>query len=163
MAIPLAIEVVREDMVRIAQSIFQAMLAMEVEVKDLEGQNWGDGGVTASIHLGGAWNGAVFLQCPVSTACELAASMLGIEKPAAADDDVKDVMGELINMVAGNFKALLGGGTFLSGPLVVEGADYRFRILTGEPIARVELRTPAGPAVLTVVEVRQEQEEQHGG
>ena len=146
-------DLLRDDLARIVRDIFLAMLAMEVEVDDGPMQQSGTPVVTASMHLGGGWNGAVLLQCGLPAACAFAAAMLGIEKPDAANDDVKDVMGELINMVAGNFKSLLEGGASLSMPTVVEGADYRFRILRGQETAHVGFRTPAGPLYVKLVEL----------
>jgi chemotaxis protein CheX len=142
----------REDLVRIVQDIFTTMLAMEVQVLEAAQPNGANGVLTAAIHLSGGWTGAVLLECGLPTACELAAAMIGIEKPAAASDQVKDVMGELINMVAGNFKATLGCGAHLSEPAVAEGSDYRARILRGKPAACVALETPAGAIVITIVE-----------
>ena len=108
------------------------------------------------MHVGGTWNGAVLLQCGLPAAFEYTALVLGIEKPTVANDDVKDVMGELINIVAGNFKAALGGGACLSMPAVVEGNDYRWRILHSRETARFVFRTPAGAIQVAVAETRSE-------
>jgi len=147
--------VVEADLTRIVQDIFLTMLAMEVAPAPAEPQESPGPVVTASMHLAGPWNGAVVWQCPLAAACEFTAVFLGIEAPSGASDDVKDVMGELINMVAGNFKALLGGGVHLSMPTVVEGADYHFQIQRGAQTARVGFHTPAGPLWVSLVELRE--------
>ncbi len=110
---------------------------------------WGPA-VTASIHLGGSWSGAVLLQCELPTACRFAAVLLGIERPVRADDDVKDVMGELIHMVAGNLQAVTGEASCLSLPTVVEGGDLD--VLGGQPEAQVDFVTPGGPLRVWVSE-----------
>jgi len=152
---PVSIErgVAEWDLARIVQDIFQAMLGLEVEISHQPPtEEPGTAIVTASMHLGGTWNGAVLLQCPLWAACGFSAALTGIERPKTADADVRDAMGELINMVAGNFKGLLGG-THLSLPTVVEGQDYRFRILRGQQTAQVCIRTPEGPAYVSLVEL----------
>ncbi len=155
MSVNLEADGLRTDVVRIVQDIFTTMLGMEVEVNDSLTPAADSPVVSASMHLTGPWNGAVLLQCGLPAACQFTATMLGADEPGDADDTVKDVMGELINMVAGNFKSLLGGGTHLSLPTVVEGSDYRFRILRGEQTARVGFLTPAGPLFVTLVEIRE--------
>lgn len=160
-SVPVESNLLRTDLIRIVQDIFLAMLSMEVGESGLAVEAPDGAVVTASLHLSGTWNGAILLQCDLETACQFAEVMLGIQRPAAADEDVKDVMGELINMVAGNFKAVLGGGSRLSLPTVVEGSDYRFHLLRGTPAARLDLITPAGAVRVSLVEISAQ--EQAGG
>ncbi len=59
--------------------------------------------------------------------------MLGVEAVDTAEfgDDARDAIGEICNMVAGNFKAKLAGlveGCVLSVPTVITGADYQLHI-----------------------------------
>lgn len=143
----------RGDLVSIVQDVFQTMLAMEATPDDQPIGESGTPVVTACMHMSGPWKGAVLLQCHLPAACEFTATLQGIGKPSGADDDVKDAMGELINMVAGNFKAVLGGGIHLSLPVVVEGSDYRFRILGGEETTRVGFQTDAGPVYVSLIEI----------
>ena len=63
---------------------------------------------------------------------------MGIALPAAIDDDVRDVMGELANMVAGNLKSLLPRGVDLSMPSVVEGSDYALRVCGVNAVERTD-------------------------
>jgi len=145
-------EVLRTDLTRIVQDIFQTMLGMEAQARDLRIEDLRPPIVSASMHLSGNWNGAVLLQCELPAAAEFTSAMLGMEKPATAGEDLKDVMGEVINMIAGNFKGLIGGA-HLSMPIVVEGSDYRIRLLGGKPTARLGFLTPGGPLHLTLVEL----------
>ena len=153
MSVPVESNVLHDDLLRIMQDIFATMLSMEIREDPTEGEPAGVGVVTASMHLGGNWNGAILLQCRLPTACRVTSVMLGIDQPDNANDDVKDVMGELINMVSGNFKAVLGGGSYLSLPTVVEGSDYRFHVLRGIPAGRVDFQTPAGGVRVSLVEI----------
>jgi CheY-specific phosphatase CheX len=49
------------------------------------------------------------------------------DTPPAVDDVVRDVLGELANMIGGNLKCILNHGTRLSMPSVVDG-DYTLRV-----------------------------------
>jgi len=157
--IHLETQTLRSDLARIVQDIFETMLSMEVSEEAVAG--WpATPVVTASVQLAGFWNGVLLLQCHLATACEYASVMQGVERPRAVTDDVKDAIGELINMVAGNLKGTLEGSTRLSLPVVVEGADYRVHVLRGHTVARLGFSTPAGPVYVSVVEIRPKEEKE---
>jgi chemotaxis protein CheX len=78
---------------------------------------------------------------------------MGIALPAAVDDDVRDVMGELANMVAGNLKCLLPRGTGLSLPSVVEGSDYTLRVCGVHAVERMVFSSATGLFRITLIEV----------
>ena len=64
--------------------------------------------VTSIVHIEGAWQGAVILRCPQLLSATLTSEMLGGES-VPTFDDIRDALGELTNMVAGNLKAMLAG------------------------------------------------------
>ena len=154
MSVHLQSDVIGTNLVRSVQDIFKTMLSMEIEDAADAPNGQGAPVVTASIRLGGAWNGIILLECRAPTACRCAAAMLGIKTPSADDEDVKDAMGELINMVAGNAKVVLGRGTYLSLPTVVYGPEYRFPGLGGRLAARAAFQTPVGVIYVSLVEIR---------
>ena len=81
---------------------------------------------TAMVGMGGALCGMTTIRCSAETAIGLASKMAGDE--AAKDPNiVGDALGELCNMVAGNFKAKvtsLADHCMLSVPTVISGDDY---------------------------------------
>jgi chemotaxis protein CheX len=91
------------------------------------------GGQTAMVGMAGALCGMTTIRCTRATAVKLAGLMLGDEattNPASA----RDALGELCNMVAGNFKAKITGladSCMLSVPTVITGEDYSMD--TAEP------------------------------
>jgi len=97
------------------------------------------GGQTAMVGMAGALCGMTTIHCARSTAVKLAALMLGdeaISNPASA----RDALGELCNMVAGNFKAKISGladACMLSVPTVIAGEDYSMD--TAEPAEGVTI------------------------
>jgi CheY-specific phosphatase CheX len=101
-----------------------------------------DGTSTSSLHtvfahasLTGAWSGTVALRMPVSVASSLTSALFTIPTGEISTVERADVVGELSNVIAGNLKGLIGGGTTLSLPVVIEGdaeaTDNRAVSLTG--------------------------------
>lgn len=62
--------------------------------------------------------GSIVLECSAPVAFAFTERLMGIATPTAFDDDVKDAMGELVNMIGGNLKGLLSVNTVLSAPVV---------------------------------------------
>ena len=142
----------RADVFQAVQSIFQSMLGLEVS--EAHHQEAGpDHGVrvTASVGLAGDWDGTVLIECSGKTACTLAGALL-MAQLDEVDDNVKDVLGELANMLAGNISRQLPGSSALSLPCVVEGQDYKLGILYGEELVRE--RMACGDSAFTVSVIR---------
>ena len=84
------------------------------------------GGQTAMVGLAGALCGMTTLRCSKATASKLASLMLG-DDAASNPATSRDALGELCNMIAGNFKAKisnLADSCMLSVPTVITGEDY---------------------------------------
>ena len=80
---------------------------------------------TAMVGLAGALCGIVTVCCDAKTAGQVAKSMLG--DTADSQEQVADALGEICNMIAGNFKNKLAGTDercLLSVPTVVSGGEY---------------------------------------
>ena len=76
--------------------------------------------VTAMIAFDGDYMGIVWAQCSEPLAVRLAAGMLGT-RPAGIDDDVRETLGAMINILGGDVKLFLcrgGGNVDLSLPWV---------------------------------------------
>jgi chemotaxis protein CheX len=106
---------------------------------------------SAAVTVTGSWAGSVTVELTDAAAGELAATMLDLPPgTAAADADVADAVGELVNMVGGNVKSLMPGPSVLSLPSVAAGRAA-FASDTRE-VARVDL-TWAGEPVRVCVRV----------
>jgi chemotaxis protein CheX len=82
--------------------------------------------VTAMVGLAGMLTGAMSVRCEEKAGTLIASRMLGVDL-ADASANMRDAIGEVCNMVAGNFKYKipgLGDGCLLSPPTVVTGRDY---------------------------------------
>lgn len=110
------------------RSVFSTMLGLELvqlpqEVNPLTHFN---DCISAMVGLAGTYNGLVSIHQPVSLGTRLASVMLDMELEPG-DRDVLDALGEVANMVAGNFKQHLSRGgqdIQLSTPSVATGRDY---------------------------------------
>ena len=82
---------------------------------------------TGSVQITGKWNGALLLSLPSSLVNTLTETLFSLELGKASQEDRKDAVGELINMIGGNIKALLPQPSTLSVPLLgVEGHELYF-------------------------------------
>lgn len=91
--------------------------------------------VTAMIGLAGLLTGVMSLRCEDEAAALITSRMLGINLEEA-NSSIADAMGEVCNMVAGNFKHKipgLGDGCLLSLPSVVRGGDYTIHARPNTP------------------------------
>jgi chemotaxis protein CheX len=137
---------------QIAQDVFQTMLDYPVCLSQEETAVQSDT-VTAAIFLAGAWQGAVLLECSQAQALAFTGRLMGIPEPAEMNDDVRDALGEIINMVGGNLKSVLPSGVGLSIPSVLNGADYAYRICGTNRKEKTFLRGELGPFQITLVQM----------
>lgn len=121
------IEIHLPELAQIVEYVFRTMVCLEVSESD---QSWfpSEDRLTATIHLAGDWPGVLALECGHKQACAFAARFLSMEKSDTVDDVVRDVLGEMANMIGGNLKCVLAGGLRLSMPSVVDGSDHNLRV-----------------------------------
>src|ERR1700761_7146391 len=123
---------VNADMVaQTVEAVFLAMMDLEVAPG---GARWtaSHDQLTSAVHLSGAWNGALLLECDQQQACKFAGRFLSMDPPKSVTDDVRDVLGELANMIGGNIKSAVAAGLSLSMPSVTDGSDYALRVCGSE-------------------------------
>lgn len=133
---------------RATQEVFEIMLGCQLKpVKPSEHKL--EGGFTAIVGLAGALCGVVTVRCSAMTAGQIAKAMLG--DAADFEEQVVDALGEICNMVAGNFKNKLAGTDercMLSVPTVISGGEYRFHsLIDGKSVETVLLFEGAPVAV----------------
>lgn len=134
----------------VVDSIFSTMLDLPVQALDHHAPALKDK-VTSSVYLEGPWNGGVSLICSRAHACLLASRFLGVDPPAEVDDDVRDVLGELANMIGGNIKSCLGPEMRLSLPSVIDGSDYEVRVCGSEVRDHIRFESPDGEFWVCIV------------
>ncbi len=88
---------------------------------------------TALVGLAGSLCGVLSIRCANQSARLMASKMLRMPLEEV-DSDSWDALGEVANMIAGNFKGKLSGignHCMLSVPTIIVGSDYRTRSLAG--------------------------------
>jgi chemotaxis protein CheX len=122
-----------------AREVFELMLACSLsqpailEATDLD--------VTSMVGLAGQLCGMLSVRCDQQAATLMASKMLGVA-PDKAGPEMADALGEVCNMVAGNFKNKITGlseGCVLSPPTVITGSDYHLQSRPDSPALEVRL------------------------
>ena len=119
------------------KEVFQIMLSAE-----LEGVSGDAAGAplecTAMVGLAGHLCGVLSFRCSPVSAAIIASKMLGTQVKDC-DEQALDAIGEVANMVAGNFKNKISGlseACVLSAPTVVVGGDYRVHSLVAQSLQK---------------------------
>jgi chemotaxis protein CheX len=92
--------------------------------------------VTSMVGLAGQICGVMTVRCQANSAAVMASKMLGADA-GAAGPEMWDAVGEVCNMIAGNFKNKISGmgdGCMLSVPTVITGGNYNLRAVTDSRI-----------------------------
>ena len=108
--------------------------------------------VTSMIGLAGSLCGLLTLRCSSQSAALMATKMLGAD-PASAKGQMEDAVGEVCNMVAGNFKnkmSGLGDGCKLSVPTVITGSNYNLCTLANDYTMEINLLFHGNPVVISL-------------
>lgn len=129
-------------------NVFKTMAQTEIKRNSLTLKK-GDrvfGEITAVIGLAGAGSGTVMISFPSSLARTLVSRMLGCEENTIGKDELKDGVGEIVNMVAGSAKASFSDTKYkfsISLPTVVEGDPASLEIghKKGVPCIEVGFQT----------------------
>lgn len=117
---------------RSTTEVFSTMLSMEIEPKpehlDQTPPMISDG-VMALVGLAGTYTGAGVITCNARFSIQVCNNLLMAEE-TSVNEDVLDAMGELANMVVGNFKTMIEndvGPIGLSIPTVIYGRNFTSR------------------------------------
>ncbi len=108
------------------KEVFSTMLMLDVNADEsfIKDENKVSTDLISSLHFfGEKYMGKIAVFAYGATACHLAGAMLGIEA-TDVDEDVKDGMGEIVNMIAGSAKVKLEstmGDLHLLTPWVIAG------------------------------------------
>lgn len=118
-------EGVVEAIVESTKSVFQTMISMDVEsgTPFYEDERMIKTDIMALVGFTGEYNGTISIFCHFNMALKIASNMLGMPLDVI-NGDVKDAVGEVANMIAGNVKTKLAetfGEMTLTIPLVIAG------------------------------------------
>jgi chemotaxis protein CheX len=111
------------------QEVFEIMLGSRVNTVATS-EHQANAEFTAMVGLAGALCGIMTVCCDANTARQIATRMLG--DAVGSEDQAADALGEICNMITGNFKNKLAGADeqcMLSVPSVISGGKYTLRSL----------------------------------
>ena len=109
------------------REVFELMLSCPLTAPAVGDESSQD--VTAMVGLAGQLCGVLSVRCSGQAAALMTSKMLGVALDKVGPE-VADALGEVCNMVAGNFKNKIAGlaeGCMLSPPTVITGSDYTLR------------------------------------
>jgi chemotaxis protein CheX len=138
-----------EEIQRLAPTIWESILRLPLSPA-AEAAPSGERIVSACVHITGAWNGVVTLNCSVEFGSRAARIMFNSEEEKPATADIQDALGELANMMGGNIKGLLPEMCHLSLPAVVEGADYSVRFPGARLLTSIPFRCGEYPLTVSL-------------
>jgi chemotaxis protein CheX len=132
------------------EEVFEIMVGSRVKPVPKGETVASPGGYTAMVGIAGALCGILTISCDKKTAGEIAKSMLGPEI-ADSEEQVSDALGEICNMIAGNFKNKLSSADrscMLSVPTVIKGEEYSFRSLADGEVLETVMMFADAPVVV---------------
>ncbi len=124
--------------------VFSSMLSLELELRS-DPASPGDASVAqpeiiSSVGIAGQAKGVLHVQMSEEFATQAASSMLGMSLAEVGPSEVSDVIGELSNMIGGDFVSKLSDVGFpcrLSVPAVVRGSNLSISVPGHSPAQRV--------------------------
>src|SRR5436305_1802385 len=108
--------------------------------------------VTSMVGLAGQLCGVMTVRCHHQAAILMASKMLGLP-PEKVGPDFSDAIGEVCNMVAGNFKNKIAGlsdGCMLSPPSVITGNNYTLHSLADSPGLQIRMLFENLPIIIAL-------------
>ncbi|MGA2966242.1 MAG: chemotaxis protein CheX [Terriglobales bacterium] len=132
------------------REVFELMVGSELALPgNAEGANLD---VTAMVGLAGQLCGVLSVRCEGMAAALIASKMLGVELHQTSPE-MSDALGEIANMVAGNFKSKISGlaeNCLLSPPTVITGHDYSLHPKVDSGELEVRLLFESMPLVISL-------------
>ena len=129
-----------------------AFVKSEAEKPFLKKDNVAKGDVSGIVGFTGETNGAVFITFDESCIVKVVSNMFG-EQLNEINDDIKDAVGELTNMISGQARKELEeiGKVFQGGiPSVVSGKNHELKPMTKGPKIAIPFKTEFGSFTIEV-------------
>jgi chemotaxis protein CheX len=130
-----------------------AFIKSEAQKPYLKKDNVAKGDISGIVGLTGETNGTVFITFDEPCIVKVVSNMFG-EEITEINDDIKDAVGELTNMISGQArKELEEIGKVFQGaiPSVVSGKNHELIPVTGGPKIAVPFKTEFGNFIIEVV------------
>ncbi len=127
---------------RILRNVFDEMLDLTSGNIEEIPEASSDPRVVALICIFGQTKESLVVEAPTQTACLIAAKMFDVEPQCLSEEEVRDAIGEIANMICGNVKGTYEGISRLSMPCVSiepgssirDGEHHTWISVAGEPL-----------------------------
>ncbi len=138
-----------EEIIAGIQEVFSTMLMVDLQAEEVieNGDCEINSNLTSMIGLGGGIRGMLAIHCPADVARGITSGLLGMEIQEL-DEDVKDAVGEVANMVAGNLKvsyAKNGIDIELAIPTSIVGDSFAVSGMADANRVIAVMKAPEGP------------------
>jgi len=133
-----------------AREVFELMMGSQLTV--FEGNEVSPVDTTSMVGMAGQLCGVMSIRCDSKAAALITSKMLGVPLDKVGSE-ISDALGEVCNMVAGNFKNKITGlaeGCMLSPPTVVTGTDYTLHSSADSPALVVRLSFEGMPIAVSL-------------
>src|SRR5882724_8147376 len=133
------------------REVFELMMGSQLTVPDrIATADEDKPNTTAMVGLAGQLCGVLSVRCDRKAAALITSKMLGVDLDKVGPE-ISDALGEVSNMVAGNFKNKITGlaeGCMLSPPTVITGTDYSLQSMTDSPALQIRLLFEGMPVAI---------------
>ena len=124
---------IEDQIFQIVENVWTSFVGLPLERRSIQDlSDVEDYFLVASVTIGGAWNGEIALVCSEDLARRVAAHLFEIEHEGVTCEEIKESLGEIINIIGGNLKWLLPMPSHLSPPVVGYDQDLRVNITIPE-------------------------------
>lgn len=138
------------DQFSITHQVFLAMANIEIEPAPDYAFT---GPVIASIlNYSEPSEGTMLLECTPSLAYTFTARLMQVQTPQSVDEDVRDAMSELANMIGGNLKGLMPEETCVSIPSVLTETDRLQLLKLNHRLSRICMAGQDGHLCISLLE-----------
>lgn len=130
----------KNEVTQIVSAVFESTMDLPVTLVDApEAFSWQ---AEASVSIQGFWNGGLFLRCGAAQVEAWTRRISPVAEPE--EEDLRDALGELANMIGGNIKGILPPRNVLSVPAVSLGTGSLEQIAPGQVHCQVYFQEAHG-------------------
>ena len=110
-----------------------------------------DNTLAGCVQITGEWQGTLTLYAPKEIGKKVAATIYGLDQAEVNDQQIRDVTGEITNILAGNIKSLFPPPCFLSLPSVAV-TDYNLHHPGSQTLTAVNFECEGLPFLVILLQ-----------
>jgi chemotaxis protein CheX len=110
-----------EELTQVTQAVWESMLGIEAVPSEVSDEKTFE--IAVRIDIAGDWRGSVYAVCGEALARRLAGILHQRDPSELSEEQWKDAIGEIANMLGGGIKPIFSGSCKLSLPRVVSVSE----------------------------------------